>query len=122
MIEKIGQIGIPVSDLDRAVQFYQNHLELELLFRTDNMAFFNCRGVRLLLTLPEREMFNHASSVIYFQVDHIQQAYEDLKAKGVFFTGEPHRIAKMEQTETWMAFFYDSEDNTHALMSEVNVP
>jgi len=27
---------------------------------------------------------------------------------------------KMGQTETWMTFFKDTEDNIHALMSEVN--
>jgi methylmalonyl-CoA/ethylmalonyl-CoA epimerase len=30
-------------------------------------------------------------------------------------------VAKMGQTETWMVFFKDTEDNTHALMSEVQV-
>jgi methylmalonyl-CoA/ethylmalonyl-CoA epimerase len=41
-----------------------------------------------------------------------------LLRKEVTFIDEPHLIAKMGQTETWMAFFKDSEDNTHALMSE----
>ncbi|HEU4797279.1 MAG TPA: VOC family protein, partial [bacterium] len=34
-------------------------------------------------------------------------------------TDEPHVIAKMEAYDLWMAFFGDSENNTHALMSEV---
>ncbi len=40
-------------------------------------------------------------------------------AMGVTFIDEPHLIAKMGQTETWMAFFKDGEGNTHAIMSEV---
>lgn len=40
-IQKISQIGIPVTDLNRAVPFYQNLLNLPLLFQTDRMAFFH---------------------------------------------------------------------------------
>ena len=50
-----------------------------------------------------------------------KQAYEEYKEKGIVFIDEPHIVAKMGQTETWMAFFKDTEDNTHALMSEVVV-
>ncbi|SFE96877.1 hypothetical protein SAMN05428981_11155 [Bacillus sp. OV194] len=120
-IHKIGQIGVPVKDLERAVDFYQNDLGLQLLFQNKNMAFFECSGLRLMLSLPENETFAHPSSVIYFQVTHIKSAYEDMLKKGAAFVSEPHLIAKMGQTETWMAFFNDTEGNTHALMSEVEV-
>ncbi|MEC5424061.1 VOC family protein [Virgibacillus sp. C22-A2] len=118
-IQKIGQIGVPVKDVERAIHFYRDLLGLKLLFNTDNMAFFQCNDIRLLLSLPEKEEFAKTSSVIYFQVDNIEESYDDLNQKGVPFTGEPHRIAKIKETETWMAFFKDSEDNTLALMSEV---
>ncbi|MBS4200931.1 VOC family protein [Bacillus sp. FJAT-49732] len=120
-MQKIGQIGVPVQNLIRALSFYKDSLELPLLFNTDTMAFFECNGIRLLLSLPEKEEFAHPSSVIYFQVANIHNTYEKLKAKGVTFIDEPHLIAKMESVETWMAFFKDTEDNTHAIMSEVQV-
>ncbi len=120
-IEKIGQIGVPVKDLNRAISFYKERLGLPLLFQTETMAFFDVGGVRLLLSLPETEAFAHAGSVIYFQVEDIQATYQMMKEKGVSFIGAPHRIAKVRQTETWMAFFKDSEGNTHAYMSEVEV-
>jgi len=56
-IQKIGQIGIPVKNLDRAIPFYQEQLGLPLLFNNDTMAFFDCNGVRLLLSIPENEQF-----------------------------------------------------------------
>lgn len=120
-ITKIGQVAVPVKNLERSVNFYKELLGLELLFQTDNMAFFECNGLRLLLSLPEKEDFAHASSVFYFHVEHIQEAYEAFKAKGVVFIDKPHAVAKMGQTETWMVFFEDTEGNTHALMSEVYV-
>jgi predicted enzyme related to lactoylglutathione lyase len=120
-LKSIGQIGIPVKDMNRAILFYKDLLKLPLLFNTDTMAFFDCNGVRLVLSLPEKEQFTNASSVLYFQVDDITVSYIQFKEKGVSFIDEPHLIAKMGSTETWMVFFNDTEGNTHALMSEVAV-
>ncbi|MDM5329583.1 VOC family protein [Neobacillus sp. CF12] len=121
LIQKVGQIAVPVKNLDQAVHFYKEKLELPLLFTTNVLAFFECNGLRLLLSVPEKEEFSHPSSIIYFQVRDINEAYGDLLNKDVTFIDEPHLIAKMGQTETWMAFFKDSEDNTLALMSEFEV-
>jgi len=120
-IQKIGQIGVPAKNIERALQFYKDVLELPLLFHTDSMAFFDCNGVRLLLSLPEKEEFAQASSVIYYQVEDIKGYYKRLLEKGVPFIDEPHVVAKMGQVETWMVFFKDTEDNTLSLMSEVEV-
>ena len=121
MIQKIGQIALPIKNMENAIEFYKDKLGLPLLFNTENMAFFECNGQRLLLSIPEKEEFANSSSIIYFQVEDIKKSYEELIAKGVSFNDEPHIVAKMEHTETWMAFFKDSEDNTHALMSELQV-
>jgi methylmalonyl-CoA/ethylmalonyl-CoA epimerase len=117
-IQKIGQIAVPVKNFDQAVNFYQEILGLPLLFTSNGLAFFDCNGLRLLLSVPESEEFAKASSFIYFQVENIKEVYEDLLGKEVNFIDEPHLVAKMGQTETWMAFFKDSEGNTQALMSE----
>jgi methylmalonyl-CoA/ethylmalonyl-CoA epimerase len=120
-IQKIGQLAVPVKNMDTAIDFYKDKLGLPLLFNMDNLAFFDCNGLRLLLSVPESEDFANASSVIYFHVNDINNSYQELTEKGVIFIDEPHLIAKMGQTETWMAFFKDTEDNTHALMSEIHV-
>ncbi|MEK4712767.1 VOC family protein [Sporosarcina sp. FSL K6-5500] len=120
-LKSIGQIGIPAKDINRAILFYKDLLELPLLFNTDTMAFFDCDGIRLMLSLPEKEQFTNASSVLYFQVDDITASYSQMKEKGVSFIDKPHVVAKMDSTETWMVFFNDTEGNTHALMSEVAV-
>ena len=120
-INGIGQVAVPVKELNRALSFYKDILGLPLLFNTDTMAFFDCDEVRLLLSLPEEEQFATASSVLYFTVDDINRSYEKMKDNGVLFLDEPHVVAKMETTETWMSFFKDTEGNTHALMSEVDV-
>ncbi|MBM7662299.1 catechol 2,3-dioxygenase-like lactoylglutathione lyase family enzyme [Bacillus mesophilus] len=81
MIKNVGQIGLPVKDINRAVDFYKEKLGLSLLFNTNSMAFFECHELRLMLTLPEKEEYTHSSSVIYFQVHNIKDSYELLLEK-----------------------------------------
>jgi methylmalonyl-CoA/ethylmalonyl-CoA epimerase len=106
-------------NLDRAVAFYRDTLGLPLLFTAGNMGFFDCGGVRLMVTLPEKPEFDHPGSVLYFSVPDIESAYRQLEAKNVRFEAKPHLIARLPAHDLWMAFFYDSEDNLLALMSEV---
>ena len=53
-ITRIGQISINVHDLDRAIAFYRDKLGLPLLFTGGKLAFFDCGGVRLMLSPPEK--------------------------------------------------------------------
>ena len=118
-LSRIGQIGVNVRDLDRAVAFYRDNLGLRFLFSTPALAFFDCDGVRLMLSLPEQASFDHPSSILYFAIEDLRMAHRTLAARGVPFIDEPHLIAKMPDHELWMAFFTDTEGNTHGLMSEV---
>lgn len=118
-LSRIGQIAIPVSDLKRAIEFYRDTLGMKFLFDVPKMAFFDCAGVRLLLTLPEEVEANKQSSIIYYAVSDINSATSVLIRRGVEFISEPHMVAKMPDHDLWMAFFRDSEGNTLALMSEV---
>ena len=118
-ISKIGQIAINVQDVDRAVAFYRDVLELPFLFRFGGLAFLQCGQVRLLLEQPPNGQDGLPNSILYYQVADIQQAYATLQERGVDFIDEPHMIAKMPDHDLWMVFFHDSEGNTVALMCEV---
>jgi methylmalonyl-CoA/ethylmalonyl-CoA epimerase len=119
-ITRLGQIQIRTYDVERAANFYENILGLKLLFKAPpGLAFFDCGGVRLMLDRPEKQEFDHASSILYFAVPDIQAAYATMKAQGVKFEDEPHMIVRMPDHDLWMTFFRDSEDNLLALMSEV---
>ena len=116
-LAQIGQIAVTVKDAERSVPFYRDVLGLRFLFQFPNLAFFDCAGVRLMLSsTPEPETF---SSVIYFKVDDIRQAYEALQERGAVFEKEPHLIAKMPDHELWMAFLRDPDRNLLGLMCEV---
>jgi methylmalonyl-CoA/ethylmalonyl-CoA epimerase len=119
-ITHLGQIAVNVKDVDRAAAFYQGKLGLKLLFKAPpGLAFFDCGGVRLMLSGAEKPEFDHPSSVLYFAVPDIQAAYGKMKEDGVQFEDEPHLIAKMPAHDLWIASFRDTEENLMALMSEV---
>ena len=118
-INKIGQIAINVHDTTRAVEFYRDTLGLKLLFTAGQLAFFDCGGVRLMLSPPEKPEFDHPSSILYFKVDNIQAAYDRLVHRGVKIEDQPHVVARMPDHDLWLAEFRDSEGNLMALMSEV---
>ena len=114
----IGQIAIAVHDLDAAVEFYRDKLGMLFLFRVPQLAFFDCDGIRLMLSRPETPDLDHPSSTIYFKVDDIHASYQSLRERGVQFDDAPHLIANMETYDLWMAFFRDHEHNLLAIMGE----
>jgi methylmalonyl-CoA/ethylmalonyl-CoA epimerase len=118
-IQQIRQISINVHDPDRAVAFYRDILGLKLLFRAGHLAFFDCDGIRLMLSPPEKPEFDHPSSILYFKVDDIQHAYAQLQACNVKTEGVPNLVAKMPDHDLWLAAFRDSENNLLCLMAEV---
>ncbi|MOA07773.1 Glyoxalase-like domain protein [compost metagenome] len=116
-IKSIGQISIRVHNMEAATRFYRDTLGLQFLFQVPNMTFFECNGVQIVLSIAENTKFDHPSSVFYFSVDNIHLAYEALTRKKVQFLDKPHKVVETGQTETWMTFCYDPEQNVHALMS-----
>jgi len=118
-LNTIGQIAVPVADIDRAVAFYRDVLGMRFLFQAPpGLGFFDCAGVRLMLDAPASAQAGN-SSVIYYKVDDLQSACDALSARGVTFEAAPHLIATMPDHELWMAFLRDPDRNLLALMSEV---
>ena len=119
-LSAIEQIAVSAHDLDRAVEFYRDKLGMKHLFTVPpNLAFFDCDGIRLLLSLPATPEFDHASSIIYFKVDDILVAYATLSERGVHFVEKPIFVADMGTYDLWISSFRDSENNLLALMSHV---
>ena len=117
-LNQIRQISVFAKDLDEAIAFYRDKLGAKFLQKFDppGLVFFDFSGTRLLLEQ------NGPKATLYFTVDDIDAAYEDLKTKGVDFLEGPHLIFRDDQgmfgdagEEEWMAFFSDPSGNTLAL-------
>jgi catechol 2,3-dioxygenase-like lactoylglutathione lyase family enzyme len=118
-LSSIGQISVNVHDVKRATEFYRDTLGMKFLFEAGHMAFFDCGGVRLMLSMPDKPEFDHPSSFIYYRVADIQHSYETLLSRGVSFEEKPTFVARMPDHDLWMAFFRDPDNNPLVLMSEV---
>ena len=119
-LERIGQIAVTVQDPERAVRFYRDTLGMRLLFQAPPaLAFFDCGGVRLMLSPPEGPEAARASSIVYYAVPDIHAAHATLVGRGAHFARPPHQVAALSDRDVWMAFLHDSEQNLLALMSEV---
>jgi methylmalonyl-CoA/ethylmalonyl-CoA epimerase len=123
-IRRIGQIAVRIDDLDRAVAFYRDVLGLTFLFQAPpGLAFFDCGGVRLMLSRPESpEQSQHHGPVLYYLVDDLPSAWATVTMRGAAAVDEPHLIAKLPDHDLWMAFINDCEGNLLGLMSEVRPP
>ena len=119
MLSQLGQIAMHVVDLERSIAFYRDTLQLPFLFQFPGLAFFDCGGVRLMITRPEGTGQPNGNSVLYFKVADIHAEVQSLISRGVTLEGEPHMIARMPDHDLWMAFFRDPDGNLLALMSEV---
>ena len=125
-LDSLHQVALGVSDLERSIEFYRDRLGASLIAQFDppGLAFFQMEGTRLLLERTRSPQ--PGSSVLYFRVAGIHDAFEELSARGVEFDSEPHRIHRDEAgvfgpsgEEEWMAFFRDPDGNTLALATRV---
>lgn len=119
MLESIGQIAVNVKDTARARAFYRDVLGLKHLFDAGpNLAFFQCGGIRLMLSPPSKPEYDHPGSIVYYKVKDLAATHAAMAGRGAAFEQAPHLVANMPDHELWMAFLHDSEGNLLALMEE----
>jgi predicted enzyme related to lactoylglutathione lyase len=115
----VGQLLIPVENLDRAIQFYRDTLGLRFLFSAPpQMSFFQAGNVRLLVGVPEAGRPRQRGSMVYFRVADIDAVARTLEDRGVSFEARPHAVHRTPTSELWLAEFVDPDGNHLALMSE----
>jgi methylmalonyl-CoA/ethylmalonyl-CoA epimerase len=116
----VGQLLIPVENLEAAIAFYRDTLGLQFLFAAPpQMSFFQAGNVRLLVGVPEAGQPRQRGSQVYFNVSDIRAVFKTLTGRGVRFTAEPHVVHRTPRSELWLAEFRDPDGNQLALMSEV---
>lgn len=117
-LDHIGQIALPVTDVDRAEAFYADVLSLRKLYRYGDLTFFDCAGVCLLLDKTHEPAKFQPQGTIYFRCADIALAVAELEKRGIAFSERPHLIARMDDHDLWMAFFKDPDGHTLAVMQE----
>jgi len=110
-----GQIARTVKSTEKSEAWYRDILGLKHLYTFGTMAFFDCDGIRLMLS--QADDGDKYESIIYFQSNDIKSDYQRLQKRGIEFTHSPHKIHQHEDgAEEWMAFFTDLEGRPLGLM------
>lgn len=114
-LKSIGQILLPVSDVDRSVAFYQDVLGLPVLMRFPGIAFMDAAGVRLYLaTVPQADFQGRAT--IYFWVDDVTRALASLVERGAVAREAPSIVWETPDYDFWLAFVADPDGNNIGLI------
>ena len=106
-VERVDFVDIPSRDVDRAVAFYRDVLELPQNAREPTE--FEAGNVTLAIWRPEDqgvEFGSGASHGIALRVEDVAAARAELEAKGVEFIGE------RDSGVCDMAFFEDPDGNS----------
>ena len=114
----IIQLGIPVSDIERATAFYHEKLGLQLFVRGPNMAFLGCGDIRIYLDANPGTVQSGKNSMIYFRSRNLEHAHAAFKELGVTVFQPPNVIASLPDREVWLMWIRDSEENLLGVMEE----
>ena len=109
---KTVNITFRVSNFQEAVSFYENILGLQKKYQWPTYAVFDLCGMMLGLELGGERAIKKDLPDIYLQVENVDDAYNDLKGKGVKFLTEPKDQSWSAQT----AKFVDPDGNSFILV------
>jgi catechol 2,3-dioxygenase-like lactoylglutathione lyase family enzyme len=107
--ERVDFVAIPVTDKDRALQFYGETLGLERDAKSNSDSDFALGNVTVLLVFPEqmgRPMDNTPFGAIAIRVPDVAGARVKLEEAGVEFEGDTFDTGVCR-----MAFFKDPDGN-----------
>lgn len=120
MITRVKFVAIPITDQDRALKFYT--VQLGFALKTDQASAEGMRWIELeppgadtrvvLFTADAHKLLIGTPSNITFGTNDVMQTYEEMKARGVEFTGPP-----TEQPWGTFAQFKDPDGNSFILSS-----
>ena len=99
MFNKVDYVMVNVSDMTRSVEFYRDKLGIKLKFQSEGWTEFQTESTTLALHgggKPQDRSKDHDPKTTYsgtcsigFNVENVDQVFEQLKAKGVHFIMPP---------------------------------
>jgi len=109
---KTVNITFKVSDFSESVSFYENVLGLQKKSQWPTYAVFDLCGIMLALEAGGERRVKKGMPDMYLQVENVDDAYRELKSKGVRFLTEP-------KDQSWgarTANFVDPDENMFILV------
>jgi catechol 2,3-dioxygenase-like lactoylglutathione lyase family enzyme len=116
--DKIAQIEVGCTDLAAAKAYYSDVLGLPVVGEIADSIFVRCGEINLIV---QRSANPRRGRTVYFSGDgRVREATAALKARGVSFTEEPRRIARLaDGIDVWLGFFDDPWGNPYGLLANM---
>lgn len=83
MLERIDTVCMKVNNVQRASDWYEEHLGFEVVFRGEGYRILHVGDKGVPLTIEEGEGANKEGNYPIFYSNDIKETYETLKGKGV---------------------------------------
>jgi catechol 2,3-dioxygenase-like lactoylglutathione lyase family enzyme len=93
MIVRVWDITFTVSDLERAVEFYESTLGLTKKYQFATYAGFDCGGVEIGLQPGSMSLELRGAPSVTLQVADVDRAYRTLVEQGIGFLETPRDTA-----------------------------
>jgi catechol 2,3-dioxygenase-like lactoylglutathione lyase family enzyme len=93
MILRVWDVTFTATDLQRAVDFYQNALRLQNKYQFCNCAGFDCGGVEIWLVPGRINPPQQDAPCVDFLVRDVDEVHHVLRSRGVHFVKESHDAA-----------------------------
>jgi predicted enzyme related to lactoylglutathione lyase len=110
MVEDIAFSYYCVTNMDRAIQFYEKTLGLSVLFKGEDWSEFQIHGRRIALYKTNEPIMSRGGAVISLMAKPIENIVAGLKSQGVYFVKELQVFPYGKLAE-----FLDSEGNVLGL-------
>jgi predicted enzyme related to lactoylglutathione lyase len=90
MIKGVAAVWVPVTDMRRALEFYEDALELQVSERDDDWSALDVNGVMVGLNgSPQETPHGDGGALIAFQPEgELEDEVERLRSRGVEFPDE----------------------------------
>ncbi|MCV6630080.1 MAG: VOC family protein [Flavobacteriaceae bacterium] len=114
----LNQITVPVSDVEKAIVFYQK-LGLKLIVKAlPNYARFECPDGDATFSLSQRATLPKGDGIcVYFECEELDSYVSELQQKGIVFDTEPvderwlWREAKLRDLDNNKIILYHAGEN-----------
>ena len=112
MLLRVWDVTFTVSNLERAVDFYEHILKLPKKYQYTTYAGFDCGGLEIGLAPGEGPADQTGMPCLSFMVRDVDAVYQTLCGRGVRFLKEPHDTAWGSR----IALFTDPDGNVLQLV------
>lgn len=120
---RLEQVAVTVAERERAVEFYRANLGLPVLMETNEMAFFDLGGTRLMLGADEgRPTFGRPAVIIDFRTVEFHASVSLLQSRDVEPVAPIETVTTTETGKLMLAQFHDPDGNVLAVMGEAPTP